>query len=102
MLAWGQAEHLSNLKQLTHGGQNAEAYWAPDGKRLIFQATTTTAECDQQYTINADGSGMKLVSTGKGVTTCGYFLPDGARVKYLLLGDLLYLNLYGKKAILHV
>jgi TolB protein len=73
---------LSNLKQLTHGGQNAEAYWSPDGKRLIFQATRDTSECDQQYIMNADGTGMKMVSTGKGVTTCGYFLPDNKHIIY--------------------
>jgi len=60
--AWAQAaRHLANLKQITHGGQNAEAYWAPDGKRLIFQATRDTSECDQQYIMNADGSDMHLV-----------------------------------------
>src|ERR1700726_1605324 len=80
LLSFGQ--HLSNLKQLTHGGQNAEAYWSPDGKRLIFQATRDTTECDQQYIMNADGSDMHLVSTGKGVTTCGYFLPDGKHIIY--------------------
>ena len=77
-----QSAHLSNLNQLTHGGQNAEAYWSPDGKRLIFQATQDTSQCDQQYIINADGSGMKMVSTGKGVTTCGYFLPDNKHIIY--------------------
>jgi len=81
--AWAQAaRHLANLKQITHGGQNAEAYWAPDGKRLIFQATRDTSECDQQYIMNADGSDMHLVSTGKGVTTCGYFLPDNKHIIY--------------------
>ncbi|HSP69855.1 MAG TPA: hypothetical protein VLN48_19165 [Bryobacteraceae bacterium] len=83
LLCWGQAaKHLSNLKQITHGGQNAEAYWSPDGKRLIFQATRDTSECDQQYIMNADGSDLHLVSTGKGVTTCGYFLPDGKHIVY--------------------
>jgi Tol biopolymer transport system component len=76
------AGHLTNLRQLTHGGQNAEAYWSPDGKRLIFQATRDTTQCDQQYIINADGSGLKLVSTGQGVTTCGYFLPDNQHIIY--------------------
>jgi TolB protein len=74
--------HLSNLKQLTHGGQNAEAYWAPDGKRLIFQSTRDGNECDQIYVMNADGSNVHMVSTGKGVTTCGYFLPDNKTVIY--------------------
>jgi len=83
LLCWGQAaKHLANVKQITHGGQNAEAYWAPDGKRLIFQATRDTSECDQQYIMNADGSDMHMVSTGKGVTTCGYFLPDGKHIVY--------------------
>jgi TolB protein len=71
------AQHIANLNQLTHGGQNAEAYWSPDGKRLIFQSTRDGRECDQQYIMSAaDGSGVKMVSTGKGVTTCGYFVDD--------------------------
>src|SRR3954447_16111738 len=76
------AQHLENFKQLTHGGQNAEAYWSPDGKRLIFQSTRDRAECDQQYIMNADGSNQHMVSTGKGVTTCGYFLPDNKHIIY--------------------
>ena len=74
--------HLSNLKQLTFGGQNAEAYWSPDGKKLIFQSTRDEHECDQQYIMNADGSDVHMVSTGKGVTTCGYFLPDNKHIVY--------------------
>ena len=77
-----QPEHLTNIRQLTFGGQNAEAYWSPDGKRLIFQSTRDGNECDQIYIMNADGSGAKMVSTGKGVTTCGYFLPDGKHIVY--------------------
>jgi TolB protein len=74
--------HLDNLKQLTAGGQNAEAYWSPDGKRLIFQSTRDGRSCDQQYIMNADGSSLHMVSTGKGVTTCGYFLSDNKHVIY--------------------
>ena len=78
------AQHLdtSNLKQFTFGGQNAEAYWSPDGKRLIFQSTRDGRACDQQYIMNADGSNVHLVSTGKGVTTCGYFLADNKHIIY--------------------
>src|ERR1041385_3868010 len=83
MLCWAQTpKHLSNLKQLTHGGQNAEAYWSPDGKRLIFQSTRDGNQCDQEYIMNADGSGVHMVSTGKGVTTCGYFLSDNKHIIY--------------------
>ena len=70
------------MKQLTHGGQNAEAYWSPDGKRLIFQSTRDGASCDQEYIMNADGSNVHMVSTGKGVTTCGYFLADNKHIIY--------------------
>lgn len=77
------AQHVANLNQLTHGGQNAEAYWSPDGKRLIFQSTRDNHECDQIYVMDAaDGSGLKMVSTGKGVTTCGYFLGDNKTIVY--------------------
>jgi len=34
-----QEAHLQNLKQLTFGGQNAEAYFSYDGSKLIFQST---------------------------------------------------------------
>ena len=81
--AGGQTSpHLSNVRQLTFGGQNAEAYWSPDGGRLIFQSTRDGNSCDQIYVMNVDGSGVKRVSTGQGVTTCGYFLPDGKRIIY--------------------
>ncbi|HEX4134934.1 MAG TPA: hypothetical protein VHY84_10020 [Bryobacteraceae bacterium] len=72
----------TNVHQLTSGGENAEAYWSPDGKRLIFQSTRGTSKCDQIYTMNADGSNQRMVSTGKGRTTCGYFLPDNEHILY--------------------
>lgn len=74
--------HLTNIRQLTNGGQNAEAYWAPDGKRLVFQSTREGVECDQIFVMNDDGSNQKMVSTGKGRTTCGYFLADNQHIVY--------------------
>jgi hypothetical protein len=65
--------YFAGLTQLTFGGQNAEAYFSPDGTQLIFQRTDSDTTCDQQYLINTDGSGMRLVSNGLGRTTCGYF-----------------------------
>jgi Tol biopolymer transport system component len=76
------AAHLDNLKQLTFGGQNAEAYWAPDGQRLIFQSTRDKLDCDQIFIMNADGSNQHMVSTGKGRTTCAYFLKDNKHILY--------------------
>jgi len=52
---------LSNIKQLTNGGENAEAYWSPDGKRLIFQSTRGDLKCDQIFIMNADGSDQHMV-----------------------------------------
>jgi Tol biopolymer transport system component len=74
--------HLRNIRQLTFGGQNAEAYWSPDGTQLIFQRMTNDSTCDQQYIMNADGSGLRMVSNGLGRTTCGYFYDGGARIVY--------------------
>src|SRR5262245_57190711 len=75
--------HLADIVQLTHQGENAEAYWAPDGRELILQSTHPPYDCDQIFRLPADGSGgMQLVSTGKGRTTCSYFAPDGSRILY--------------------
>jgi TolB protein len=75
-------KHLANLRQLTFGGKNAEAYFSFDGKKLIFQATRDGFQCDQIFIMNDDGKDIRLVSTGKGQTTCGYFSPDGKRILY--------------------
>jgi len=82
LLVFAESNHLENIRQLTQGGQNAEAYWSPDGKRLVFQSTRKGYECDQIFVMNADGSDQKLVSTGKGRTTCAYFLKDGKHIVY--------------------
>ena len=81
-LALPQEKHLRNLKQLTFVGENAEAYFSSDGKRLIFQSTRDGRECDQIYTMNIDGSDVRMVSNGEGRTTCSYFFPNGKRILY--------------------
>jgi len=73
--------HLSNIRQLTFGGNNAEAYFSPDGQWLIFQRQEDIAAgCDQQYVMRTDGSALRRVSNGLGRTTCGYFIEAGQRV----------------------
>ncbi len=81
-LALPQEKHLRNIKQLTFGGENAEAYFSADGRKLIFQSTRDGRECDQIFTMNADGSDVKMVSSGDGRTTCSYFLPSGKSILY--------------------
>jgi TolB protein len=75
-------KHLRNIRQLTFGGENAEAYFSADGKKLIFQSTRDGRGCDQIYTMNIDGSDVNMVSTGKGRTTCSYFHRDSTRIIY--------------------
>jgi TolB protein len=72
--------HLVNIRQLTNGGENAEAYFSHDGTRLIFQSTRDGRTCDQQYVMRVDGSRVRRVSNGKGKTTCGYFMGGDARI----------------------
>lgn len=75
-------KHLTNLRQLTNGGENAEAYFSFDESRLSFQSTRDTFQCDQIFRMNVDGSNVSLVSTGKGKTTCSYFLPGDTTILY--------------------
>ena len=87
--SFGQEKHLKNIQKLTSGGDNAEAYFSPDGKMLTLQVTNPTigAMCDQIYLLDLqnkvyDSSNLKLTSTGKGRTTCSYFMPDGKHILY--------------------
>jgi TolB protein len=75
-------KRLRNIRQLTFGGENAEAYFSFDGKKLIFQSTRDGYPADQIYVMNTDGSGIHRVSTGKGRCTCSYFLRGDRRILY--------------------
>jgi hypothetical protein len=78
--------HLANLRQLTFGGENAEAYWSWAGDQLILQARPPEAGCDRIFRLPlaADGgaaaAGMVPVSSGRGATTCSFFLPGDKEV----------------------
>ncbi len=71
---------LSNIRQLTFGGENAEAYFSADGEWITFQATRDGRPCDQQFVMRADGSDVRRVSDGRGKTTCGWFIPGTDRL----------------------
>lgn len=74
--------HLRHVRQLTFGGQNAEAYFAASGKLVIFQRQGPAEQCDQMYIMGTDGSGLHRVSSGRGRTTCGYFYDHDRRIFY--------------------
>lgn len=88
-LKYAQEVHLKNMKQLTFGGDNAEAYWSFDNKKVVFQATNKQwgAECDQIYYFDLEKWERKvappaLLSTGKGRTTCSFFMPGNESVVF--------------------
>jgi Tol biopolymer transport system component len=81
--------HFKNLRQLTFGGDNAEAYWSFDDEKLVFQVTNPAwdLECDQIYMFDWRNANLKenkpqLISTGYGRTTCAYFLPGDTTIVY--------------------
>jgi Tol biopolymer transport system component/Zn-dependent M28 family amino/carboxypeptidase len=84
VLADPREVHLGHLRQLTFGGENAEAYWSWDGTEIIFQSTRPPFGCDQIFRMPIDlGTGEATrVSTGKGRTTCSYFFPGNRRILY--------------------
>ncbi len=89
MIKYPNEKHLKNIKQLTFGGDNAEAYWSNDGKKLVFQARNPKwgSLCDQIYyfdlaTAHMDSIPPKIVSTGLGRTTCSYFMPGDTTILY--------------------
>ena len=75
-------QHLRNVRQLTFGGENAEAYWSNDGRKLIFQSRPDPTTADQIHVLDLASAATTLVSTGKGRTTCGYFLRGDDRVVF--------------------
>lgn len=77
-----QERHLTNIRQLTFGGENAEAYFSADGKKLSLQSTKDGYPCDQIYSMNTDGTNFQRLSNGTGRTTCSYFYRDGSRILY--------------------
>jgi Tol biopolymer transport system component len=88
-LHYPEEKHFRNIRQLTFGGDNAEAYFSYDGKMLVFQKTNPREgiHCDQIYIGKVpqkagDKFEPKLVSTGKGRTTCAFFTKDNKHVIY--------------------
>lgn len=88
-LKYEQEVHLKNVRQLTFGGDNAEAYWSFDGSMLTFQATRPEwkADCDQIFLFKTDQPVQEdeipqMISNGQGRTTCSYFMPGDSSILY--------------------
>ena len=87
-LIYPEEKHFKSIRQVTFGGDNAEAYWSFDDKQLVFQSNYTkwNVSCDQMFLMNAnekfDSIPPPMISTGKGRTTCAYFLPDNKHIIY--------------------
>lgn len=77
-------KHFQNVKQLTFGGENAEAYWSFNNSRLTFQHTDKPNGllCDQIFMLNPADTSRQLISTGKGRTTCSFFLPGDSQILF--------------------
>ena len=87
-LIYPEETHFKSLKQITFGGDNAEAYWSFDDKQIVFQSNNKAwgVNCDQMFLMNVgetfETTIPPMISTGKGRTTCAYFLPDNEHIVY--------------------
>ncbi|NIM19852.1 MAG: hypothetical protein GTO51_06365 [Candidatus Latescibacteria bacterium] len=81
-LRYSGETHLINIRQLSFGGENAEAYFNAEGTKLIFQSTRDTFLCDQIFEMTITGENVKLLSTGAGRTTCAYYFPNEPKILY--------------------
>ncbi len=87
---YSRERHFKNIRQLTFGADNAEAYWSFDGKYFSFQSNNKDwgFNCDQIFYMPADGMDLSkgakppLISTGLGRTTCAFFMPNGKSILY--------------------
>jgi len=77
-----QERHFASMRQLTFGGQNAEGYFSTDETKLIFQSTRDSLECDQEFVMDLATGATRMISTGRGRTTCGYFFPGDTMVLF--------------------
>ena len=89
-LLYPQEKHLKNLRQLTFGADNAEAYWSFDSNMVSFQSNNQAwgNQCDQIFYMKVDGQDLRKgsvpqkISTGLGRTTCSFFLPGNKQILY--------------------
>ena len=78
----GVERHLKNVTRLTSDGDNGEAYFSWDGKKLIWQSNQGGYACDKIWTMNIDGSDKRMVSPDHGANTCSFFFPEDQRIVF--------------------
>jgi Tol biopolymer transport system component len=87
-LIYKEEKHFKSIRQVTFGGDNAEAYWSFDDSKIVFQSNNPGwgMKCDQMFLMNSEetfrDSKPPMISTGMGRTTCAYFLPDNEHIVY--------------------
>jgi Tol biopolymer transport system component len=81
-LSSSEETRISNIRQMTFGGTNAEAYWSYDGRWLTYQHSGEGAKCDQIFRMSADGRERNRVSSGLGRTTCSFYAPDDDHIVF--------------------
>ena len=88
-LTYPDEKHFKNMRQLTFGGDNAEAYWSFDDSKLVMQSNYEKwgLECDQIFYFDVNTANLKdnkpiMLSTGMGRTTCAYFMPGDQTIVY--------------------
>ena len=89
-LRYEDERHFGRMRQLTYGGDNAEAYWSFGNDKLVFQANNPSwsTGCDQIFTLNLDedytptSEQPDQISSGLGRTTCAYFMPGDSTVVF--------------------
>ncbi len=74
--------HMKNVTQLTFDGDNGEAYFSWDGRKLIFQSSRGGYSCDKIWTMNIDGKDLRMVSPDHGANTCSFFFPGDKTIVF--------------------
>ncbi len=75
-------KYMKNVTQLTFEGDNGEAYFSNDDRKLIYQSNQNGYSCDKIWTMNIDGTGKRMISPDHGAHTCSFFFPDGKKVVF--------------------
>lgn len=74
---------LANVRQVTFGLPRAgEGYFSPDGTTIVYQAFPIGYPFYQIYVQRLDERIPRLLSTGRGRTTCAYFSPKGDQILF--------------------